>query len=524
MSLSAERVRPTAAERWPALASGLGALALYARCLAPGLTWAHDGADGGDLLAAALTGGVPHPTGYPTYQILLRAVLALLPGDPARAGNWLSAICAAAAVALLADLAVRMLPSRPWRNPVALAAALAWAASPALWSQAVITEVYTTHAFLVALLLWLLWRWRDAAAESRPCWPWLAGAAFVFGIGIGVHLSLALLLPGAAIWLWANRRHLALRRAADGGAILAGLVAGLSTFAYLPLAAARNPPVNWGNPATWGGFVWLVSGQAYRGLLFGVAAPHLLGRVAAWAGEVSRQFAGGPWGIPIALAGLWWLDRRQHDWWRATGLIGLAFSIYAIGYNTPDSYVYLIPAWFVAALWFAAGLFWGSEALAGAWPRLGNSRAFPCVLLVVLLALPSASIARHWEQMDVSHDQEARAFIRDVLTEAAPGGLILTASDRPTFALWYALYGRGLRPDLTPINVNLYPYAWYQQGLVAHHPLLAQQAQSGELPPLEELLSDVAREGSVYRVEPLDLDLGEMVEKPLGILVEIVPR
>ena len=52
---------------------------------------------------------MPHPSGYPTYQLLLRAAIALFPGEPARAGNWLSALCAAAAVALFADLAGRML-------------------------------------------------------------------------------------------------------------------------------------------------------------------------------------------------------------------------------------------------------------------------------------------------------------------------------------------------------------------------------------------------------------------------------
>ena len=39
---------------------------------APGLTWAHFGADGGDLLAAAAVHGIPHPPGYPLYLLLLR--------------------------------------------------------------------------------------------------------------------------------------------------------------------------------------------------------------------------------------------------------------------------------------------------------------------------------------------------------------------------------------------------------------------------------------------------------------------
>ncbi|PKO23498.1 MAG: hypothetical protein CVU38_03805, partial [Chloroflexi bacterium HGW-Chloroflexi-1] len=123
---AAPRRQPKIRAGWPAPVAGLLALALYARTLAPGLTWAHNGADGGDFLAAALTGGAPHPPGYPTYQLLLRAAIALFPGEPARAGNWLSALCAVLATALLADLARRSLTAGRWRGCIALVAALAW--------------------------------------------------------------------------------------------------------------------------------------------------------------------------------------------------------------------------------------------------------------------------------------------------------------------------------------------------------------------------------------------------------------
>ena len=54
------------------------ALAVYLRTAPPGLTWAHDSADGGDLIAAALVRGVPHPSGYPTF-ILLAHLFTRLP-------------------------------------------------------------------------------------------------------------------------------------------------------------------------------------------------------------------------------------------------------------------------------------------------------------------------------------------------------------------------------------------------------------------------------------------------------------
>jgi hypothetical protein len=509
---------------WPAVAAGICALALYGRCLAPGLTWSHDGADGGDLLAAALTQGIPHPTGYPSYQLLLRAAIALFPGEPARAGNWLSAVCAAGAAALLADMAVRMLPARPWRGPIALAAALTWAASPTLWSQAVITEVYTLHALLVVVLLWLLWRWRETAPAQHGGWPWLAGAGFAFGIGLGNHLSMVLVVPGVAAWLWANRPLLKPLRTSGWAALVGATVLGLSLYLYLPVAAAGAPPVNWGDPRTPQGFWWLVSGKAYRKLVFGTAAQDLLARAAAFASEASRQFGGGPWGALIALAGLFWLDQHDHAWWRATLLVGLAYSLYAIGYSTRDSYVYLIPVWFVAALWLAAGLFWGTEAVINAGLARKALRLLWVPLLLVIVTLPLLSLVRHWERMDLSRDHEASDWMAGVLSAADAGGVILTSGDRTTFALWYALYGLKLRPDLTPLNINLYAYPWYQRALVNHHSTLAISAHDGELPSLAQLLTKVSREHPLYRAEPLELDFAIAAEHPTGALVRIEPK
>ena len=402
---AATRTRP----RWPAPLAGLAALALYARTLAPGLTWAHHAADGGDLLAAALTAGVPHPSGYPTYQLLLRVVIAIFPGEPARAGNWLSALCAAAAVALFADLAGRMLAQistragvqamsavgtdenrttetrraqshfrnlcATWAIPrtvpfslsgwAALAAALTWAASPIFWGQAVVTEVYALNALSVVVLLWLLWGWWEAVDAGCRGRRWLIGAGAALGLGLGNHLTLLLLLPGAAVWLWAGRRAAGRTLARDVLAALGAAVLGLAVYAYLPLAAAAVPPVNWGDPRTPAQLWALVSGEVYRGLVFGLPLAYLPARLGAWSAEALRQF-GGPWGVILALVGLWRLDRHLHAWWQATLLIAAAYSVYAIGYNTPDSFVYLIPAGCVAALWLAAGLDWLVENAAAA--------------------------------------------------------------------------------------------------------------------------------------------------------------
>ena len=60
--------------------------------------------DAGEFAAAAATWGVPHAPGYATWTVLAKALGTALPlGDWAHRANILSALCAAAALALLCD-------------------------------------------------------------------------------------------------------------------------------------------------------------------------------------------------------------------------------------------------------------------------------------------------------------------------------------------------------------------------------------------------------------------------------------
>ena len=185
--------------RRAALIVGLVAMVVYLLTLAPGLTWAHQGADGGDLASAVAVGGIPHPPGYPTY-VLLGRMFALLPlRDVAFRLNLMSAACAATTIVLLYMLLVLTLtPRRNTHTPARwdaietlapVCAALAFAFSPVFWSQALITEVYALNALFVAATLLL-------AQSGRTRLTWL-----VFGLGLGNHLSLLLVAPALLLLL-----------------------------------------------------------------------------------------------------------------------------------------------------------------------------------------------------------------------------------------------------------------------------------------------------------------------------------
>ncbi|MCB0237454.1 MAG: DUF2723 domain-containing protein, partial [Anaerolineae bacterium] len=263
------------------------ALLVYLLTMPSGLTWANDSADGGDLIAAVVSGGVPHPSGYPTY-VLLATPLARLPWhNPAWRVTLLSALAGAAAAAFVAATVQELLGRT---NRAALAAAvagLALAFSPLFWGQATVAEVYALHACLAAVLLWIVVRGQQSGSLR---WP--AAAGLIFGLALGNHLTSIWLAPLFVVGVLPQRSHARLRkspnqhtevnattesqsapRGGDFRSLVAGtggLLAGLCVYLVLPLRAAGSPPINWGNASTWQGFWWLVSGELYRGFVLAV--------------------------------------------------------------------------------------------------------------------------------------------------------------------------------------------------------------------------------------------------------------
>ncbi|NLG26508.1 MAG: DUF2723 domain-containing protein [Chloroflexi bacterium] len=499
--------------RWlpPALV-GLAALALYVATAAPGLTWAHDGADGGDLITAALTGGVPHPSGYPTYCLLGRLFAVLPLGNPARRMNLFSAALAAASVTLVFLCARRLLEregaARDGRVVLYSAgAALAYAVGPTLWSQATIAEVYALAAFCFALCLWLALRAGDLKRTSGHAGRW-AALGLALGIGLGGHLTLLLALPGLAILLWPARTPRRLLGLVSGAAL------GLVVYLYLPLAAARRPLLNWGDPRHWEGFIWLVSGRLYHSYAFGLPLHYLPARLAAWLSRWAAEFAG--LGLALAVLGLWsgW-ERGQRRLVGASLLTLALYSTYALAYNTTDSYVYLLPNYAVTALWLAVGL----RALAESGAGTRSARLWRAAALVLALALPVGALAGRYPAMNLRHERETTAWVDSVLAELPSDALLVTGQDRHTFALEYACWVEGRCGAVRVVDGELLGYAWYQSQLLRRYPELESQPPA---PTLEALVAQQIRTRRVFIASPrpgLEPDYQAIARGPLWELV-----
>ena len=255
---------------------------LYWHTLAPGLTWAFDSADGGDLITATITGGVPHPTGYPTYLILASLFLKIPFGSLAFRTNLFSLVC----TVIAAFVVYQIVRSENGNISSALIVSLSFGVFPLIWSQAIITEVNALNGLLIALILFFVLR-----RNSHPVIDMLVGA--ILGLGIGNHLTTIFMLPflfGDCLTLgrvtapenkWISNTPL-VRQSLRITRRLAGLGLGLSVYLIIPFRAHTDAPVNWGNATTWNQFVWLVTGQMYQSRLQDWNAAYLYKGVQVW--------------------------------------------------------------------------------------------------------------------------------------------------------------------------------------------------------------------------------------------------
>lgn len=446
---------------------------LYLSTLAPGLTWAHEGSDGGDLIAAAATGGVPHPTGYPLYLLMARVFQAVPVGSLAFRTNLLSAVATALAAGVIYGLVANGSAASPQTHnwPAGLAAGYAFGLAPLVWSQAVITEVYGLQALLVAVILFLY---------SRPAVQFPSAQArldrwrgLTLGLAMGNHLTTLLLVPAALVLGCVHRRTPSRLRPSslsnltgDGRALLRQVgmfAAGMALYLTLPLRAMANPPVNWGNVVTPERFWWLVSGELYRSYYLHFHLAETLERIQTAAALLLEQF--GLPGVIFAVVGLILYGTRSRlsllTIWTA-----VVSAVFAGLYGSHDSYIYLMPVIVCFAIWMGLFFVGLSDRFARGSSVLWISSA---LLLTGYLAFRAAT---HVSQLDATTDLRAESFGREVLAAAPEDALLFATGDRAVFTLWYFHFALGERPDLAVIAVELLHFDWYAESLRSTYPSL----------------------------------------------------
>jgi hypothetical protein len=440
--------------RWGAVLLGAALVilfgVLYARTLAPAVLpyGAPDTLDSPMLQAEVSVLGIGHPTGYPTYMMLTHLFTYLPIGDPAYGINLASAVYGVAAV-----LVVYLAGLRLCRRAVAAAAgALAFGLSNAFWGQAVISEVYTLEALLVALVILALLVWRDTRADR-----YLLLSAFLVGLSLTHHLTSVLLVPAAPAFVFLADRGVF----SKVGLMLKSLglfLLGLLPFLYLPIRAMMQAPLNEADPSTPWRFLLLVTGGSFLAesseedrhcspsslaladpsTKLGLLGDHLLGQF-----SIILMLVG-----VFAAVFLLFRDRAAAVLLGTLifGCLGQAVVYLQLGIE--DFYVFLIPAFLAFGLCISAGLGavlrWTEGLAAGS----ATSRIVVFILSLLMLVIPLVGVREAYAAHDRSGDFGGRKTIETVASNVKQNATILHHRS----PLWYMVLVERRRRDLTLID------------------------------------------------------------------------
>lgn len=455
-----------------ALAVFVLAFVVYAFGASPVPGWL----DSSELVAASACLGVAHPPGHP-LAVLVGYAASLVPvGDIAFRVTLASAAAVGGAAAATTWATARVATWVDADGPalrhqvVAGMVGLTFATSSAAGLQAVRTEVYGLEIALCAVALaFLLEPRRERAGRATLV------AALVLGLGLANHhfMTILFLVPAAG---FALARRPSLRIA--GWAVATGGL-GLLAYGLLPLRAARDPVVNWGNPDDLGRLLWTVSAKAFSKSLgpdaHGQPFAADLGQVAAVLVEELAVI-----GALVVLAGAYvWIRRGRGR--AVLGLLAAVIVLSAAGraalgfdFDNPDARGYLLPA--VMALGVVAG--GGVLAIAAAlglgragrtsWPPIGLLGALVPAQLVVHDGVASRRNAR-------ASDDYARA----VFENAPPRALVVTTYFETAFQVWALRTVEASRPDVAHLDMGFATHPGYAEAERRRTPELAPLVDAG---------------------------------------------
>lgn len=390
--------------------------------------------DSGELTAAAFSLGIPHNSGYPLYAQLGK-LFSLLPFGPVSFRmNLMSSVFAVLTVWLVYSLTLKITSSKL----SAFAGSLFLAFSPVLWSQTVSAEVYTFHAFFVALLMRLLWWWDEEREFSR-----LALLVFLTGISFGNHMQTVMLAP-AVLFMVLSANYRMLFTARNFFFLSAVFLVALSLYVYLPIRTEAGAAMRWGDPNTLDRFIAHVTASAHRKSYVLTKGPfEYLLRTKETLWLVVSQFG------TLLLLALWgWLKLGQMRW-KVFFLAVILFDVvYTVFLNIISFQItaFTIPTGIVIAILIGVGI---SHILGETGDLVSLGKTTHGVIKAAFCVMPIIPLVSNFHQCNQMANYAAYEHTLNIFRTVDTHSTLFLDGDNNIFPLTYGRIAERMREDVT---------------------------------------------------------------------------
>lgn len=438
---------PVSSPKPPPSASGVPSLLVVALGAPVVVAWLVFGIvpgigplDAGDFATASRGLGVPHATGFPLEVMLGHAATWLPWGSAAARVGLVSALATTLALALGGAWLHGVYRTRAAALGGLAVGAIAVASAATLRLHAAVPEVYALQLALVAGSI----ACAAQAARTRDA-RWVVMLALVAGLGVANHAVGRLAVPVLLVAAWRAAPAGGRARTAALGVVVGTLAVG--AYAYLLVAAQRDPPHNWGDPGTLTRWWRHITGAEIREAFADEMRPSVAS-MRQYGAVFARQMVdalgvAAPLGaLGLAVGAL----RRRPGFGVAAALlaidVGYAIAINPMGLR--DVQNGQVTAWLLALGTLVLALE-SASAIAARLPAPGarvaavrGATLLAVAILVPTLGTPHDDSGRDWATEDVA---------ATALFEPPPDALITTATDSQTAATLYLSVALDARPD-----------------------------------------------------------------------------
>ncbi len=413
--------------------------------------------DSGEIATASICLGIGHAPGYPLY-ILISRLAGLLPvGTPVFRLNLLASLFTLLAIHLTLVACRKLHKESSDTLPIIQQELwLVFTAFSLLFCESVFAQSLTAKGgiYTFTLMNFALMLWACSAAESDR---WILWVLFIWSVGMGSHwpfqvifLIMLLIRYGPKI---SNQ---------SPPKIFHGLsftIIGFSSFLYLPLRAAKSPPLNWENPRTLEAFWSIVSRRYFTA---GEFASRSQGE---WVRNILEflKVMGLHWWpglVLLGIAGAWFLFRQRPA--LAAAYLGcyavlVAAIIRVTHFDTSTLYLetnYLVCTQALPALL----AYIGAASLTNRWlcslPKLASG-----------VALTAVFAAACWGYLVFDRQQKSSYTIAEdlgvnLLKELPKDSLVMLDTDVTIMPGLYQRYIQGKRPDVAMIFLPFIQSNW----------------------------------------------------------------
>ncbi len=423
------------------------------------------GGDSGDYLSAAAVWGVPHQPGYPLFTFLAALIYRLVPlSTPAWRVALLSTIPAA-----LTGMFLYKLLAIYFRKIVALISSLSFVFLYPVWLYSEIVEVFSLNNFFTLSLIYFTFKFQITKKER------FFNLFLVFlGFAVAHHHIIVFIFPGL-FWIWKKhfKKLFSLKK-------LLFLIPGLLFYAYLPIAASFNPPINWGGPSSLKRFletIFRVGFGTFQANQFIIKTLwNRIVLVLVFFQYVFFDFGiSGLFFVLLGIIGYFSIKTKElKTFWRFS-MLTLGFYVFFIFYSSFPLYSnfnvatferFLISPYLFLIILMAFGLHVVLKKVIKLTSGLNKKSVILVLFQVILFSfLPLSIFLSNYRKISIlKNDFTAEKFSKDILDSAPEGSVVLLMSDTTWFNTSYVYYALEYRRhEIKYINPFILNAPYYQK-------------------------------------------------------------